>query len=85
MKVCDPKVFYIHPSLIYKGLAAAEQCGFPKERIFLVSEVFNQPQEGVKDWSSFMATGAESKDWRWKPFTPVESRRIVGTVNFSSG
>ncbi|KAF2100697.1 4-coumarate-CoA ligase [Rhizodiscina lignyota] len=85
MKVLGPKIFYLHPSLIQKGLAAAEQCGFPKEKIFLASDVFVPPQNGLRDWRALMATEEESKNWRWKPFTPEESRNVIATVNFSSG
>ncbi|KAF2095601.1 acetyl-CoA synthetase-like protein [Rhizodiscina lignyota] len=79
------KVILAHPSLTKHALDAAEGAGFPKERIFQLSEHPTRPLHGVKDWREMIGTPQEADAYQWKPMTPEESVSTVATVNYSSG
>lgn len=79
------KVILAHPSLVKHALDAAEGAGFPKERVFQLSEEPAGPLHGVRDWREMIGTPAEADTYHWKPMTPQEAKTTVATVNYSSG
>jgi 4-coumarate--CoA ligase len=85
IKNTGARVLLAHPSLLKTAIAAAEQAGLPKNRIFQLSEKPTGPVDGVLDWRSMIATPAEAASYKFTPMTPEESKNTVATVNYSSG
>lgn len=85
LKTVEAKMVLVHPALIKTAKAAASQAGLSKDRLFLFSEKYYEPIEGVKDWRTMIGTEEEGASWTWKSLSPEESLSTIATVNFSSG
>jgi 4-coumarate--CoA ligase len=81
----EAKVILAHPSMIDTALAAAEQTGLDKSRIFQFSDTYNPAWKGVLDWRAMIGTEAQGKSYQWTKMTPQESKTTVATINYSSG
>lgn len=79
------RLMLVDPGLLEGALKAADKVGFPRDRIFLFSDQPCKPQKGIDDWSSFLGTQAESKDWQWHRMSSEESKTRVAVLNYSSG
>lgn len=78
-------VILVHPSLLKTTSAAAQQAGFPQDRLFQFSDQPNQPVSGVQDWREMIATPEATVGYAWPEMTPSEASTTVATVNYSSG
>ena len=85
LKTTEAKLLLVHPDLINLAMAAASEASIPKDRVFLFSEKYNNPIDGVKDWKDMIGTEEEGKKWQWKKLSSKEASSQVATVNFSSG
>jgi 4-coumarate--CoA ligase len=65
--------------------AAAEKCGLSRNRLFLFSDRPHRPINGIKDWRDMLGSIKEAERYRWKSMSPAESKKMVATVNYSSG
>lgn len=79
------QLLFVHPELLSTALAAAKKAGIDKSRIFLFTDKFEQPIDGIKDWRTMIGTEVEGDNWRWKKLRPEEAVTQIATVNFSSG
>jgi 4-coumarate--CoA ligase len=75
----------VHPDLVKTATAAAAQAGLPKTRLFLFSDQYHDPINGVQDWRTMIGTKEQGDSWEWTKLSPPESLTQVATLNFSSG
>lgn len=66
-------------------LEACNKTKFPRERIFLFSDEECEPQQGLKDWRSILASPQEAESWKWRRLNDEESAETVAVLNYSSG
>lgn len=85
IKNTESKVILAHPTMVETALAAAAKAGVPSSRIFQFSDSFSSPIQGVKDWTTVVATVDEGERYVWNKLTAVQSRTTVATINYSSG
>jgi hypothetical protein len=85
LKNTDAKLLLAHPDLIKNAIAAAQQANIPKERIFLFSETYQAPFDGIRDWRDMIGDEKDGEKWQWKKLSPEESESQVATVNYFSG
>lgn len=71
--------------MINTALAAASTAGVPFCRVFHFSDSYCHPVNGIKDWTSMIATLEEGRHYIWNKLTPEESETTVATINYSSG
>ncbi|KAF1809941.1 4-coumarate-CoA ligase [Eremomyces bilateralis CBS 781.70] len=85
IRTVNPKIVYVHPTLAKTAIAAMKEVGLPLDRLYLASDTPCEETDGLKDWRSIQASEQDARHWRWPAFTKEQSRKIVGTINFSSG
>lgn len=85
LKNTEAKCILAHPSMVKNALAAAQQVGMPKERIFLFNDQPCPPVDGVRDWRNMIASPDDADGYRWRKLTAEESVNTVATINYSSG
>ncbi|KAK5003756.1 hypothetical protein LTR28_009779, partial [Elasticomyces elasticus] len=79
------RLILVEPAFIKTVLEAADKAGFPRERIFLFSDVECEPIEGVQDWRSMIGSVQASQNWQWRRMSPEESKTRTAVLNYSSG
>lgn len=57
----------------------------PRERVYQFSDQVNPVRNGVKDWTTLLASAQDAKTWHWPELSPEEALKTVATVNYSSG
>lgn len=73
------------------ALEAAESIRFPRERVFVMGsglEIFEdraQSVEGIKHWTSLLASPSEGAKFRWQESTLPEHMNRTAVLNYSSG
>jgi len=75
----------VEPTLLDVALQAAAKVNFPKDRIFLFSDEPCEVIHGIQDWSTFLGTSEEARDWKWRTMSNEESRTRTAVLNYSSG
>jgi 4-coumarate--CoA ligase len=85
LKNTEARCILAHPSMLDNALAAAEQVGLSKSKIFLFNDEPCQPTKGIKDWREMIATPEEADRYQWRKLSPEESVNTVATINYSSG
>ncbi len=75
----------VHPSFLKVATAAVKQAGMPNTRIFQFSDVFNAPNNGIKDWREMLGSVEEAAKYTIKEFSPEEATTTVASLNYSSG
>ncbi|KAK2745557.1 hypothetical protein FQN57_003682 [Myotisia sp. PD_48] len=79
------KTLLVHPLLAETGVKAANQIGLPLSHVFLFSDRPNAPAHGLQDWRSMVGSPADGEQWTWNRMTADEAKKILATVNYSSG
>jgi 4-coumarate--CoA ligase len=79
------KIILVDPALLDNLLKAADQVGFPHDKIYLFLDEPCQPQRGIKDWSSFLPTQRDAENWQWHRMSAEESSSNTAVLNYSSG
>ncbi len=73
------------------ALEAARSINFPNDKILVMgdgSEVFDdcaQSVNGIKHWTSLLASSSEGQAYRWKEFAGKEEMLTTAVLNYSSG
>ena len=81
------KYMMVSPGSLDVGVAAASQVGIPKSNVFVLdsSATGTTFQDGLKHWSSLLASPEEGRGFEWNPCTkPGESDKTC-VLNYSSG
>ena len=78
------RTILVHPSLVQKAVEAGARAGVPKDRIFLFSDQFCAPMNGVLDWQNMIASEEESVSWKWDDLGE-DAKSTIATINYSSG
>ncbi|KAH0352637.1 4-coumarate-CoA ligase, partial [Aureobasidium melanogenum] len=79
------KLILVDPSLLDNLLKAADQVQFPRDKIYLFLDEPCKPQEGIKDWSSFLPSQKAAESWQWHRMSAAESGANTAVLNYSSG
>jgi 4-coumarate--CoA ligase len=79
------KIILVDPALLDNLLKAADQVGFPHDKIYLFLDEPCKTQRGIKDWSSFLPTQKAAESWQWHRMSAEESSSNTAVLNYSSG
>jgi acyl-CoA synthetase (AMP-forming)/AMP-acid ligase II len=85
IKNTGAQVILAHPTMVKTAIAAAEQAGLSKSRIYQFSDKENSTLQDVKDWRHLIGTPAEGDRYSWSKLSPQGSVNTVATINYSSG
>jgi hypothetical protein len=85
IKNTGAQVILAHPTMVKTAIAAAEQSGLPKSRIYQFSDEENSMLQGVKDWRHLVGTPEQGEQYSWNKLSAHESENTVATINYSSG
>jgi 4-coumarate--CoA ligase len=85
LKDTGASIFLVHPDLADDGIAAAEEVGLARDKIFLFSNMETQSVQGVKDWRTMLAGEHKTTSKDWLSLNSSQARRAVATLNYSSG
>ena len=85
IKNTEAKVMLVHPTMLKTAVAAAQQAGLPKSRIFQFSDEETQVVDGVPDWRQMIGSESEGEQYSWPKLSPKDSTTTVATINYSSG
>ncbi|KAK6365134.1 hypothetical protein LTS17_011612 [Exophiala oligosperma] len=84
MTIVKAAMILVHPSLLKTAMAAAIKAGVSMTRIFLFSAHVCAAQDGVRDWTTFLASHQDAASWDWDELGDRAETQIA-TINFSSG
>jgi 4-coumarate--CoA ligase len=79
------RIILVDPALLDNLLKAADQVGFPHDKIYLFLDEPCKTQRGIKDWSSFLPTQKAAESWQWHRMSAEESSSNTAVLNYSSG
>lgn len=73
------------------ALDAIKDIGFPQERLFVFDDGYRsfdgkgQDVQGIKHWSSLLASPEEGRRYRWPEYKSHEEMQVTAALNYSSG
>ncbi|KAF1991214.1 4-coumarate-CoA ligase [Aulographum hederae CBS 113979] len=93
IKDTQAKVIFVEKDLLSRTLEACKEVGFPREKVFLVSDVEGhgngseeEGSNGVKDWTTLLKGQEKEADkWEWPHMSEEDAKTNTAVLNYSSG
>ncbi|KAH8706022.1 hypothetical protein BGW36DRAFT_422545 [Talaromyces proteolyticus] len=85
IKITSPRIILVHPSILDRALEAVEVVNSYKTRILQFSDKPNSTLRGVPDWRVILDSESNAERYHWPDFPGQTSRKMIATLNFSSG
>ena len=91
LKDSGAKFFLVGEANLDTGIQAAKESGFPLENLYVFDdgtktfENRTSSINGIKSWTSLLASKTEASSFRWEEFSSREQQNRTAVLNYSSG
>lgn len=79
------RILLVHPTLLDTARKACKTAGIAEPKLYLLSDVEQEPIDGIQDWRSMLGSPSDASRYNWYRMSRSEAKSQIATVNYSSG